>query len=35
VVVTDGVTPNNFRTYKIGGSDHLAVVATISVPKES
>ncbi|TWD74939.1 endonuclease/exonuclease/phosphatase (EEP) superfamily protein YafD [Kribbella amoyensis] len=35
VVVSDGVAPGKFRTYEIGGTDHLAVVATVVVPKES
>jgi hypothetical protein len=33
VVVSGGVLPSKFRAYKIVGTDHLAVVAAVAVPK--
>ncbi|HEY0620509.1 MAG TPA: endonuclease/exonuclease/phosphatase family protein [Kribbella sp.] len=33
VVVSNGILPSKFRAYKIVGSDHLAVVAAVAVPK--
>jgi endonuclease/exonuclease/phosphatase (EEP) superfamily protein YafD len=33
VVVTRGLQPGRFTTYKIVGSDHRAVVATVAVPR--
>jgi endonuclease/exonuclease/phosphatase (EEP) superfamily protein YafD len=35
VLVGGGIRPGKFRTYKIAGSDHLAIVATAVVPKTS
>jgi endonuclease/exonuclease/phosphatase family metal-dependent hydrolase len=33
VVVSNGILPSKFRAYKIVGSDHLAIVAAVAVPK--
>ncbi|QNE17981.1 endonuclease/exonuclease/phosphatase family protein [Kribbella qitaiheensis] len=33
VVITDGIAPGKFRTYKIPGTDHRAVVANVAVPR--
>lgn len=33
VVISDGIVPGKFTTYKIPGSDHRAVIAHVAVPK--
>jgi endonuclease/exonuclease/phosphatase (EEP) superfamily protein YafD len=33
VVVSKGILPSKFKAYKIEGTDHLAVVAAVAVPK--
>jgi endonuclease/exonuclease/phosphatase (EEP) superfamily protein YafD len=33
VVITDGIEPGKFMTYKIAGTDHRAVIAHVAVPK--
>ena len=33
VVISDGIKPGKFTTYKISGTDHRAVIANVAVPK--
>jgi endonuclease/exonuclease/phosphatase (EEP) superfamily protein YafD len=33
VVISDGIKPGKFMTYKIAGTDHRAVIAHVAVPK--